>query len=850
MWGSFEDIQSLPQQCTCSLAGSVIVPYRGAKNAEILIVGESPGQEEIKEKRPFSPNGRSGKLIRSLLETHKIPSNILYFANSARCLLDTTLPKPEIKKILAACIPNLELFTKHLQPKCILLLGDIALQQVLGRTKISNHRGRVYWSAEFNCWVIPAFHPAYVLRSPSNMVLLEQDIAMLAEFRAGGYQGHRKDFTAEMVETIRPMLDIAETSKILCALDIETQGLGFLDADSLVISYSVSYTTNTGYQVFLHRRTKDTGLFSVIVQDQTIWVKKAPNFDTKLAELKELLEHPNITVCMQNGNFDLHHIHELFLRNDMDPPKPTSYTIDIQAAANLIDENKFKQSSLDFLAKELCGYAPPWKEEFNQRYRKEAMLLIPEEDLAAYAVEDAVVTRRIALRITRLLDQDPALKNYFDRVTMPVLKTGLWTLEHNGVYVDQTLLSGVEKQIQEKIDFYAAKVTSLIPPKIAEKYKENPLLTKVVMIRDVLFSPDGFALASTNLTAKGLSCVDKHTRSLLNTDNPVALEFVEAYDRWLKWSGLLNRSLAQLKEFVNPIDGRVHTHYSICQAVTGRISSSGPNLMNVVARTDGAAIINQLIRPSKEGWKILEADFAQAELKWIAHVANEQTMIDIYKQDLDIHTETAQFLNRARWDSMSSKERKEVRRLAKSTNFGFIYGMSANRFSKDCQAQGIPISIKQAIDIITNWFNKYSGIKQYHRDIETSLLKQGFVSSPFGRRRHLPAIKSEIQGERAGAIRQAINFPIQSVSSDTALLALVEIINDPEFSSEEATPILFIHDSLAFEVREDCIDKYATMICWHMENPPIEKLFGIKFKMPFKADLSVGDNRASLSSLV
>ena len=330
-----------------------------------------------------------------------------------------------------------------------------------------------------------------------------------------------------------------------------------------------------------------------------------------------------------------------------------------------------------------------------------------------------------------------------------------------------------------------------------------------------------------------------------------ARAFLDYYDEWSELHTLSTRYLKVFNTHIKP-DGRIHTSLSLAITVSGRVSSSNPNMMNNPKRSKSAKKIRKLIAAPK-GTRLLAVDESQSELRWMADVANDPTMIQIFRNEsLDIHTETAKSLYAGDWSKLTADDIDKQRRNAKTVNFGLIYGMMTNGFIKYAKVEyGVDLSWDQAEAWIEIFFGKYDGLPVYHKDIVDFCVEHGYVESPFGRRRRLPEIYSNEDYIRSEAERQAINTPIQGPSSDTVLIALNELRRKKRLNPKECKPILFVHDELVFEVKDkDSIaEKYAKAIKEEMEHPPIKKLFNYTMKVPLLAEIKQGYNYGELSDL-
>jgi len=223
-------------------------------------------------------------------------------------------------------------------------------------------------------------------------------------------------------------------------------------------------------------------------------------------------------------------------------------------------------------------------------------------------------------------------------------------------------------------------------------------------------------------------------------------------------------------------------------------------------------------------------------------------MQGVYLRGEDIHTNTAKALAKD-YDNLPDSDKKSVRTKAKGANFGIVYGIGPSGLKKfTLQAYGQVISLEESQGIIDNWFREYPGVKRWQEESERFVNYHGYIDSPLGRRRHVTNIHLLSKNDRGRAVRQAINAPIQSASSDTALLTLVEILRDKDLTTDIVRPILFVHDSLTFEVKEEYLEDVKNRIRQHMVNPPLHR-FGITFAIPFEVDMAFGISKNEMVEL-
>lgn len=854
----------------CLLWGKGIeVPFeKGRKqNPDLLWYGESPGAMEEIELRPF--RGDAGDMLRECQEEAGITYGVDFYGNSARCRINKDkLTGKQISEILACCHENAVRPIRFLKPKAVIVMGDFALRQITKKSGISKHRGKWIWSEEFNCWIFPTFHPAYILRNRSLKRRLVKDFEMVKSFVDNKYQpvtlDEKEDVTYREVESIGRFLRKGTT----IGFDTEAQGLDWLDPNFVLLSYQLSNEEGTGVCVNLHKEsTEDDYDFTIAwprkikgkkfskTEPQIVYVKRCPNFERKKDQLRQLLENPEIKKYMMNGNYDLHATDSFFRRIGETPPKTGGYVMDIQAGANVLDENVFKKPALDDLQTILTDM-PPYPTP-----NREDMLSVPLQERVTYGCADADLTRRIGV----VLKHDFANGNrkqgdYFIKFTMPALSF-FRTLESNGALIDQERLPIVTDDVEKGMREFEKKALELVPRKLKSIHLKGKglSLTRDDFISDILFGSNGFRLSGIRRTAgKGGWSVDKMTRIRLmdKSLSPRVREFLTLYEQFQEDHTLWSRYLKGFDRWIRS-DRRIHTIMSLATTVTGRSASSKPNMQNNPKKSRQAQRVRELII-APPGYKIIAGDEKQSELRWAGEMSQDPELIRIFRDHIDPHTETALELLRKReagwtwekWNALDDRRKSLERRKAKCVNFGLLFGMAAKGFVNYAKKDyGLDLTIPEAEKWIRIWFGKFTTVREYQRRMVDFGRTHGYVESVLGRRRRLPELRSRDGFVRGEAERMAINHPIQSPSSDMVVMAGMEIQNKYKPDPKEFRPILFVHDELVWEVREDAVDKWVPIIKEEMEHPPFERDFGFRMRIPLEAEIKVGDSLANLKEV-
>jgi uracil-DNA glycosylase family 4 len=839
--------------CDCPLRREIEVPYSGARDAAVAFVGESPGREERIARRPFI--GRAGRLLRESAEKARLSVVSSVILNSARCLIDKAeLSEKVIRQILAACRPSLETALQSIAPKVIVALGNIALTQLLRKSGIKKYRGKFLWSEEFKCWIMPTFHPAYCLRDPTQTPFLVQDLEKVRALQEHGWV--LEEVTDETdyreVQDLNPLFE-DQNQEYRIALDTETTGVDYLDSNTLMVCASFSWEKGKAVVLRFHEESlAPTGLViqqlrkvagARVKQLVPVNVRQCDNFDAKVSHLWHICHDPRFKLYMQNGLFDLHIIREFFLRLGMEPPDFPSFVMDTQTAAHVLDENLYQQVSLYDLQGAFTDLQSDYKPTFSRNHSYEDMLTVPVPDLVSYAAGDADVTRRAGMTLRGKLFETQKLARYYGLFVQPTMRYALYELEVNGSMVDLARLPIAKEETAQLLAVHEKAIESLIPAKIrAAATAQKKRISPKALLADALFSDDGYRLRSPKKTKSGQPSADKDSRAaLLDSRIPErARKLLTTYDEWSELSTLYTRYLSGFEKHVKS-DGHIHSRFSLVRAATGRVASREPNMMNNPKRSNSSKVIRRLLC-APPGWVLVEIDASQAELRWMAQLSQDREMIRIYRNDLDIHTETTEAMLGKKKSQVAPEEFAKARRSSKFVNFGVIYLISAHGLVQQCKKEfNLDYTEKQAQGWIRTWFNKYPGVKDYHARTIEFCKRFGYVESPLGRRRRLPNINSRDRVLAGQAERMAVNHPIQSASSDTVLMSITEMVRRKVFDPTECRVTNFIHDSVVLEIREDVIDKNVLIAKEIMENPPLEQ-FGIVMSVPLKVDAKAGRN--------
>ena len=522
-----------------------------------------------------------------------------------------------------------------------------------------------------------------------------------------------------------------------------------------------------------------------------------------LAKLKPVLENPEIKKIAQNAKFDYSILANYGI-------KVSGIAFDTMLESYVL--NSTERHDMDSMANRYLNHKTITYDELTKVDKKKVTIdAIEVEKTTQYAAEDADITLQLHEKLWPELEKDQKLTKLFTDIEMP-LAIVLAEMERTGVLVDAKQLNDYSIELAKQLIEIEAQLQSLA----GEKF--NPASPK--QIQAILF--DKHNLPVLKKTPKGDP----------STSEEVLSELANEYE--LPRMILFYRGLAKLKNtytdklplMISPIDQRIHTNYNQIGTITGRLSSNDPNLQNIPVRNEEGRRIRQAFIAPK-GCKIISADYSQIELRIMAHLSQDESLLNAFAHDKDIHRVTAgEILGKA-----ESEVTNEERRRAKAVNFGLIYGMSAFGLSKQ-----INIPRKEAQFYIDRYFERYPGVQQYMEQTRQLAAEQGYVETLSGRRLYLPKIRSTNGIEKRGAERAAINAPMQGTAADiikTAMIKMSEWIKNQ--STDNIKMVMQVHDELVFEVKDAFVEQYCTEIKKIMENC-------YQLSVPLKVDVGIGNN--------
>ncbi|AND41747.1 DNA polymerase I [Cytobacillus oceanisediminis] len=441
-------------------------------------------------------------------------------------------------------------------------------------------------------------------------------------------------------------------------------------------------------------------------------------------------------------------------------------------------------------------------------YGKGAKRRIPEEkELAGHLARKAAALMTLKEKLDSELKENQQSELFYD-LEMP-LSLILADMESTGIKVDLERLKTMGQDLLSKLDEIEKRIHELA----GEAFNIN----SPKQLGVILFEKLG--LPAIKKTKTGYSTSADVLEKLENSH-----EIIRDILHYRQLGKLQSTYIEGLLKVVNYETGKVHTRFNQALTQTGRLSSTDPNLQNIPIRLEEGRKIRQAFVPSEPGWAIFAADYSQIELRVLAHIANDEKLIEAFNEDMDIHTKTAMEVFHVNADEVTSN----MRRHAKAVNFGIVYGISDYGLS-----QSLGITRKEAGKFIDRYLESYPGVKQYMDDIIHDAKQKGYVSTLLHRRRYLPEITSRNFNLRSFAERTAMNTPIQGSAADIIKKAMIDMADRLRKEELKARLLLQVHDELIFEVPEDEIETLKKIVPDVMEN-------AVELKVPLKVDYSFG----------
>lgn len=526
-----------------------------------------------------------------------------------------------------------------------------------------------------------------------------------------------------------------------------------------------------------------------------------------LAALKPILEDPAVGKRNQNIKFDLLVLrqHGIRVRGVAGDPMLADYLLRAGERSH----------NLDDLARKQLGHENVHIEELIGKKGKNQTTMdkVPTDKVCAYAAEDVDVAWRLAEKLeAELTATDSKLKDVYDTIEIPLIDV-LADMERTGIRLDTGFLQKLSVEMERDLARTEAEIHEIA----GESFK----ISSPVQLRKILFDKLGLP-SQKKTTIGGVMSTDQETLERLAPLHPLPRKIVE-YRQIAKLRGTYVDALPGL---VNQKTGRLHTSFNQTVAATGRLSSTDPNLQNIPARTEMGRQIRQAFLP-KAGWKLLTADYSQIELRLLAHCSGDAVLKQTFVDGKDIHAQVAN-----RLFGIAEKDVKsEQRRVAKTVNFGVIYGISAHGLSIRL---GIPRD--EAQKFIDNYFAQFPTVQAYQAELLAKCHQNGYVATLLGRRRTISGVRARTSYRGLNQPeREAVNMEIQGSAADMMKLAMLAVYKRIAAEQLKSRMLLTVHDELVLEAPPDEVDRLAKLVR--------EEMCGaLPLSVPVEVDVAVGPN--------
>ena len=567
------------------------------------------------------------------------------------------------------------------------------------------------------------------------------------------------------------------------SFDTETDSVDPIDANLVGVSFGIS--EHEAYYIPVNHKSLNSEI------DVDILIKK----------LRDLFSNEKLTVIGQNIKYDINVLSKYDVK--------FKCSIEDTLIMSYINDSTGKHD-LDSLADKYLGIQTIKYTDLVGTGSKQKLLSdLESEDVYKYACEDADITLQLYNIFKDKLNKLKSQKILYQDIELPLVKI-LSIMELNGVKIDQKKLSTLSKKITSNIEITEKKIYKIVGNEFN--------ISSPKQLQEIFYNQ------------MNLPVLKKTPKGQPSTSEDVMIDLSEQHElprlvlEFRNLSKLKNTYTDKLNQNVNKRTERLHTSYNQTVTITGRLSSSNPNLQNIPIKTQNGRDIRKAFVAEK-GFVIISADYSQIELRVMAHLSKDKSLLHSFKNDEDIHSATAREIF-----SINGEPNSEQRRVAKTINFGLIYGISSFGLAKQLRIEN-----SEAKDFIDKYFNKYSGVKDFMEDIKVKAKKEGYVTTMSGRRIFLPNITHSNFQVRSAAERTAINAPIQGTAADILKVAMIEINNWIESQDDNIKMLMQVHDELVFETKKNYVEKATSTINDLMSN-------SYKLDVPLQVDIGQGEN--------
>jgi len=755
------------------------IPPSRIKKADVAIVGEAPGATEIARKKPFV--GASGQLLRKALSLVGLPSaDNIFITNAMLC-------KPPTGKLIKKgavvnCRKRLLRELQQVQPKVIIALGNTAMHTLTDRfdLKITKEQGRVLDSSILllDCKIVPAFHPAAILRDGSKYRHFLASLRRAKEVLQHGDVNRPPDPSYEVVQTGKQLDEVKEdlVKQQYLAADIETSGT-FLSGE--ILDLGIAWKP---------------GSVLIFPGDMVPY-------------LKDLFSHPHPKWIWQHGKYDLKFLHQRGI--------PARLDEDTMILHYCLNENPGTHD-----LEQLCAYYfgdEPYKNVVDKYTKGQPKSLgyanVPKDVLYPYLAKDCDRTLRLFFKLRPEVMADGRLKKLYYELLLPASRF-LIKVEMKGLFVDKEELKAKDTELTERLE----KITNYIK-QLAEPLWDAEEYRRVTGAKSApkYFNPGSVPQLKWLLYDR-LRLTGNKKRSTDADALKAMKEQHDIVDAILEFRSVrkLHSTYIKAVKRLTDVDGRIHSIFNVHGTVTGRLSSSEPNVQNVTKEM-------RVLYRAEPGYTLIEADYKAAELRTLAYISGDDYLKEVFRQGRDLHGEVAEALQIDRMQ-------------AKTINFGIAYGRTAHSIS-----EAFGINYSEAQRMIDDWFERAPKAYQYLKSCDEAVIKGEILATPLGRLRRFGLITDQNFEDLQ---KEARNFRIQSIASDMTLISAITM--QPKLEQIDAHVINLVHDSILVECPENEVYKAAKIIVSTMEETPRRVL---NSEVPFEVDIKVGYNWGKLKEV-
>lgn len=715
--------------------------------------------------------------------------------------------------------------------------GVLKLQEkgiVPKNRKVESLRGSVIPTLEGKAAFVVTYDPGILAMDTTKKPQMEWDVALACRWLytgavtpdTGDYK-YVTDFTSA-INFINTKYE-AVNRRIPVSLDLETVGLDPYAEGVFIVSITVTY--RAGSSDVIRFKTKKGGIAYRTPEGKIVVTDKALR-----EQVRFLLSSEKVALRGANLKFDFG-----WIKHHWGIATFTSFVFDTTLVGSLLDENR--SNSLNTHTKVYIPTLGGYDDEFNAKYDKSRMDLIPSRDFLQYAGGDTDACYRVTAKMRKELAQDRRLSAFYTKLLHPA-SVAVAKMERRGIILNVAEYDKLQVEVEAEIKRLRKEIFAIIPAVIKRRYSDNLSLTRDCIIRDFLFTKEGMNLPVMLRTEKAQepSTAMEHLEMLA--------AHYEKVRPFVKLRGELNSAEKTLSTYIigfrNHIrsDGRFHPTYMLHRGdyggdesgtVSGRSSAKDPAFQTIPKHTIWAKPLRRVYTAPK-GHVIVIFDYSQGELRIAACIADEPVMINAYRKGIDLHAITASVMCGMTFQEFMAQPeawRDEMRSGGKAGNFGLLYGMGWRGFVEYARkTYGVYLEDYEGQAFREGFFTKYPKLTTWHNTVKGMAHKHEMVRSPLGRIRHAPLINSADKGIVARSERQVINFGPQSTLSDLGLYAMGQL--------DKMYPELWIwgftHDALAFYIPEDEVDIWCPRIRDVMENLPYEQELGWKPQLQFLVD--------------